>query len=510
MSKIVSHFTKFLYPFHFNGGEIDPQNAHFINKKGNKEPLFEPFSVPCESLRLGLPELLSMNGGDTKIADCYRLRKDNGKCREFFGLPAHSDNTVKFTSRQNKDVSYDVKFEEIKLYLFESNVGILEFEISYETGNIEDFINLNYFICEAKSQNNVFEYEKVRSDTNEVLFSSAYSVKDLIVSIVNSTSTQKELDASFFNFYQEKPITYSHILLDSEPENMNDLLFHVAKNYKSSYKYSSSCSTFEKRHPFDNVYWVASLNGAANISFLTDDETTNSFFTESLEPKLKSTYYFLFLTSVHQRYATNKITDSIGELDCLGNDYIKMNEQLKLARKYEAQAINLKFRAFFSFPSYVEHINEYHDLIGTAFNINGSYESLVQNLKILQEICGSYVERIKERDSKISKRKAAKAEIFISVFGTLVGEFSLLSTSWDIIEKVLGRSVSFFSPQMLIVVATLMVPLITIFFSVKKQVIEIKRISKELQIEREENLVEDDKQRIKKAKKANKSKKGTD
>ena len=288
---------------------------------------------------------------------------------------------------------------------------------------------------------------------------------------------------------------YSYLLVDEKPDDIGELLQHLTKNYKESYRFDESCTKIKSVHPFENSYWTGSLNGATNISFLTGDPITDGFFRDSFYVKAKDTYYFLFLNVLHQRHAVTDIMGKMGHLDRLVNDYQVMEKQLKLARKYEAEAINLKFRAFFKCPSTVEHVNDYYDMLQGALQVGAFYDNFKSDISNLQSICSKYVERIKERDKKIKARKTAKTEIFVSIFAAIVAEVTLFNNSWALVEKVLGHSISFWTPGVLILCGTIVSPLITVFVSVGKQVSEIRRLTALINEEYAEKLVEDDKRR---------------
>ena len=495
MAKIIKQYTKFIFPFNFDKNLLRPSEVVIENKKGVKQNVFERFSQPAESLRSGLEALLSKDGGSAKIADLYKL---NVNVRREFNLPPKKGESLDFNCRQAGVESKKVSITEIKLYLFETEVGFLELECEYKTEELDEYLDLNYFICEAKSDRNKFIYhEKVwNAETKQNSFSDVeFTVKELIQKLFSSF----EGGAIDFSYDKVKPIIYSHILTDSCPDNVNDLLKHLNKNYKNSYKFDDKSGSVSTLHPFENSYWTASLNGVTNLSYLTTDSVTNEFFESNFYTKTKDTYYFLFLNILHQRYAVMRIMGEMGQLDRLENNYQVMKKQLRQARIYEAEAINLKFRGFFKCPSTIEHVNNYYDTLYSAFQVGSFYDNFSSDIKNLQNICSKYVERIKDREEKFKKLKAAKTEIFVSIFGTIVAEVTLFDSSWSLIEKVIGRSLSFFSPAIIILFATMLSPIITIVSNVKKQLAIIKDLESQILEQEEDNLVENDKERRKRA-----------
>ena len=498
MPKIVKQFTKIILPFQFNKHKVFPEQVFFKNKKGEAVCAFERFSQHSDSLREGLSLLLDQNGGTSKIADCYKL---NVNCRKEFSLPPRKKEYLDFISRQVESASKKVAIDELKLYFFESQVGFVEIEFEYESDSLNDYMDLNYFICEAKSDRNRFVYhEKVwdpESNTSTV-HDHEFTLMNLLEKIFAKICEDE--NGITFLYKKTKPILYSYVLLDEKPEQINELIQHLNKNYKESYQFDDSCTKIKTLHSFENSYWTSSLNGATNLSFLCGNSFTDEFFENNFYSKVKDTYFFLFLNVLHQRYSIMRIMGEMGHLDRLSNDYIVMEEQLRLARRLEAEAINIKFRAFFKCPSGIDHINSYYDLLCDAFQVGAFYDNFSNDIKNLQNICQKYVDRIKQRDERFKQRKAAQIEIFVAIFGVVVAEVTLFNNSWSLIEKVMGHTVSFLSAPIFIMFAALLSPLFTVVMDVKKQILEIKRLTRLIEAEQDDNLVEDDNERIEKIK----------
>ncbi len=284
---------------------------------------------------------------------------------------------------------------------------------------------------------------------------------------------------------------------------MEKLLFTLRRNYKDTYKvpYDNDISDdpYIKRQ-FENSYWTMSFNGAVNLSYLTGDGVTDSFFGDNFYSKLHDTYFSLFLHVLHQRFAMMKYMGDMGQLDTLCNDYYIMKKELKAAEDYNAKAARLKYRAFFKLPSSVEHVNDYFNLLYRTFRVNELKQSFFNDIEALTDICKTYVERIKARDDKIASKRKKKIEIFVSSLGTLVAVGTLLDSYWGLLEKLMGNRVDFWSAQILVFLGALLVPVVTVIVDVVYRIKEICKITKDLKDELEENLVESDKVRKKRKK----------
>ncbi len=505
-ARIIKQFTKVIFPFRYNRKATNLGDLVLTDAGDRERRPFVPFGPKSEMLRKGIDDLLSLNGGSAKIADCYELAYE---CRSLFGLPLREVDPLIFTTRCSDNPEYKVTIEGVRLYLFESNVGFVEVQFGYDSDKIEDYIECNYFISEIKSEKNMFAYErKISKDKSE---KHCFTFKKLITGVLQHINGVLEMsEDSFPEFRDDKGIIFSYILTDSAPENINKLLFTLRRNYKGSYKVPAQIDISEDKNviqQFENSYWTASYNGAVNLSFCTGDEITDHFFRENFYSKMIDNYYTLFLHALHQRFAIMKYIGDMGQLDTLGKNYIVMKKELKAAENYYAEAESLKFRAFFKMPSSIEHVNEYYDVILKTFNVNELKESFENDLENLMHICENYVKRIKSRDKKIAERRKKKIEIFVSLLGTVVAVVTLLNSYWGLIEKLMGNSISFWSVQILVFLGALLVPLVTVVVDTVSSIKEIKNISKELKYEEDDNLVESDRIRKIRIKESEKSEK---
>ena len=123
---IKRQFTRFIYPFRYSREGTKLGEVMHTTSKGKQISVFEPFTQQTHGLRSGLAELLDKDGDNTRIAECYKL---NINCRESFGLPSKQTVTMDFHTRAKKeDNVYRVKINDVKLYLFESEVGFIDVE----------------------------------------------------------------------------------------------------------------------------------------------------------------------------------------------------------------------------------------------------------------------------------------------------------------------------------------------------------------------------------------------
>ena len=315
--KIVKQFTKFIYPFKYE--KDDPQNRIEITEttsKGNVMPVWERCGIDGHELREGISDFFSKTEDEcsARIAHCYSL-----KYRVALGLPNNEQDRLTFVSRVNRECGYKVKITDVRLYLFESEVGFGEITCEYESSSVVDYIDCNYFISEIKSDKNYFTFTKRGANAEETEIK--ISVKELWLRILKYVDGIEFFDNAGKEFCEKKPVIYSYLLLDKKPDDLQTILFTARKNYKGSYKIPQSEYNIDANpylyQTFENSYWATSHNGVVNVSFLVDDERTNDFFkAEFLNNRLPSSYLHLFLSVLHQKYAVRRLLAEMGELDC--------------------------------------------------------------------------------------------------------------------------------------------------------------------------------------------------
>jgi hypothetical protein len=134
-------------------------------------------------------------------------------------------------------------------------------------------------------------------------------------------------------------------------------------------------------------------------------------------------------------------------------------------------------------------------LIQKSLNVTNIYDHFTTELANLTDICDTYVERIKARDTKIKQKNTDYKDIFTSIVAEIVAIVLLFNSSWSLIEKIIGHSVSIISVSVLTLMGTICSSAVPVVISVVNKIKDIRSIKKSLKEEVDENLVEDDKLR---------------
>ncbi len=487
---ICKHFVKVLFPFRYAKEENNKlEDITVINAKGNEKHLFERFGFDGVNLRKGVQGLFAKEENLSKIVECYCLAYD---ARSYVKLPRRKEEPLLFYTRGKKEENpYSVAIPEIRLYLFESEVGFVEMECEFDSCSVSDYIQCNYFLSEIKAGANYFVTKKQIWDGREKReeMEVKFTVKELLQEVLQYVSGVKDFytENSWLEAH-EKGIIYSYLYLEEKPSDFDSLVYNIRNNYKESYKvpqrYKSLNEDPSVRQQFENSYWLASYNGTINLSYKTSDETTNLFFERDFYGKMHQVYYALFLAVLHQRFLLLKAMMEMVEISNLNLDHEEMERQLMKIRNYRAWIHRLKCRTFFEKPSYVQHVNDYYEFIKSSYCIKDLHSDLSTRLLDIEEVCNVYVEKIKRHEELLSKSRSAKIEIVVSVFGTIVGLVTVTNEAWGLLEKISGILARPFSIPVLLAMLVLWLPSsIVVYYNATQKMKEIKEIKKEFKME---------------------------
>jgi hypothetical protein len=245
---------------------------------------------------------------------------------------------------------YFLKIKKISIYIFETQIGFLTYEIEYCQKNlkIEDIIEGNYFIKKAYQETNAKNTFKPDILKNDMTVSG----KDpkLVVGKINTIRYNKDLksgdilkesisflfsDINEFIFsrisnfqidtYFEKGrsgdnqhkasnpkqyLMYTSVLFNKKikDEKIKEYLLLLRRGFNSShntYAYEDeNTNTKEVIKISQNIYWGISLEGFANISHKTGTAQNDSFFNgNGYSSMIKNEILFMYVLLLCQRYS---------------------------------------------------------------------------------------------------------------------------------------------------------------------------------------------------------------
>ena len=472
--KLVKGFTKVVIPFQFetkehekkDGKDESKVNYEFKRKlqldkyteDGKKYPFRKSELKPNDKLVGGLEDMMKENKGHLSIyeTDIKNNDDENGQNENFDSSTIADvyeiklDNREQFKLSRSKTCKYNYEFKEndrsitvkltipiVRIFLFESHAGFLEIEFDFEENTIDydTYLSTNYSL--QRSYHNsagTFSWEKSVSEgkTETMSFSVEELAKQIfeIMGCVHNIGKHYTKDKVKFDYL---PQIFTYGLFDKKPDDIDEFIFKIKKNFKDSYKFPDEKNALNKYtyQMFENSYWGHSLNVSANISFKTGDCRTDAFFSdEHFVKSLATTYYFLYMCVLNQRYGIVIQKGKLSQFDDLNSDeYYTLKASLKKVQKYKIDALKFKYKSFFKVPSAVEHINDYYRHLCASKNIEELYKSFIDDLNSNELVYSTIVKKKNEDKSEMEEVSNCQRDIFLSFIGNLVAFCQLITTA---------------------------------------------------------------------------------
>ncbi|MGD6776353.1 hypothetical protein [Sutcliffiella horikoshii] len=209
---------------------------------------------------------------------------------------------------------------------------------------------------------------------------------------------------------------------------IKDCLFRMRRSFKGSYK---PCArdlrlegTEEVFQAFENSYWGFSLEGLANLSYLTEDKDTNSFFDSNYYGNLERSYFYLYVIALHQRYALINLSKEATLLPLTITDLMEDKEN-KIDRLREKIAY-FNLRSAFRHVSHISHQDIIYEHIHRSLHIDDFMEKIESEV----ESIGSLADLQKDARYKKSEKLYLGLTTIFVVMSTISAVWQLFDEFW--------------------------------------------------------------------------------
>lgn len=419
-----------LIPFRFNRRKIDETKEILLNRTWKQEDQLSNNEF-FQHIRLLLDE-------SQQSAICSKLVRNNG-------------DLVIRSKANNKNIA---KINNIELYLFKTGVGFYRFSVTYlEDLDIEGVIarnnelksiahNLDEIVINTEVAIEYLDEHVSDSDSNYITAidytnkktSINLSKKDLVgidieqeVKITYGENKKKFIrysrlakldirdfinnelqdipDLDYFNQYTydqgkkqmvSKANVFVSCLLDSKVESeldVSDMTFMLSRGYKGSYKKKMDVENSSFFSTFDNSFWSVSREGIANLAWLVEDETTNTFFMGTYLDRLEN-YFFLYIIALHQYYGLIKVAQDISMLPSSIEDYSDDSCNYNRLKSIYNEINFIYLKCIYHEVTHISHQAQVYEKI---FNMLG-IESLLTEINFEMDRLTNIVDQI--RDNK--------------------------------------------------------------------------------------------------------------
>lgn len=371
------------------------------------------------------------------------------RARKVYGLPNSHQQLLTCTA---KGQSWAFGIQGMELYLFETQVGFVLLRLSFPSGMpIAEMIEALYYLKKLRPFGHGISFEQRLSRTDS-------SIKEVDLSRLVTELLEPIKPSTYFEGGEKTPseaLVYSAVLLDATTEEIRPALgtymFRMRRSFKSSYKAAEAEGVLESHpdvlQPFANSCWGLSLEGLANIVWKTEDEEADRFFNSNYLHSIESTYTYLYVLALHQKYAllyyTIQASRLPGELAVL-ESVVQQNERLT---SFRTELARFMLRSSYQQVSRMTHHAAWYAWIRERLQIDRLFVELQESLTALSSLTDLAELKLRQaadaRNREQMDRFNKKITGITAIFLPLSVAMTLYSMNTEWVKVLQGISWSF-------------------------------------------------------------------
>lgn len=436
-------------------------------------------STSKEPLLHHIQNLVAGNDDDVSeetIGRHFKLRAE-AKTRKNFNLPIKADGLIFMPLEDGRVISFSIP--EIQLYVFETNIGFLLYELDFNlNGNsdMDTIVDGNYYFKKLSHSKNISKkmYHQIsisKEDKRNILFEPEKTAVKLIAFKVETYFVDKKKPSKSLVF---NSVVLRDIINDAEILN---LLYRMRRSFKDTYipnpkEVQIECND-EIFQAFQNNYWGISLEGMANIAYLlkadtkvednppenkekkplSTNEKNNAFFLGNYQGNVKSTYLLMYILTLHSRYSLLNFSIMASKLPKNTDAYFNGgNFNLMKLNTLREKIILFRLRCMFCNITNITHQAQLYDMLQNKLRISSllnelenEVAALSQQMQLIEDRRNMELLKIEEEKQIVVRNKRKVFDDFILFVTTFFAIISTLGASTNlnqIIESIFGFSLS--------------------------------------------------------------------
>lgn len=310
---------------------------------------------------------------------------------------------------------FSFKIKEITLYTFDTNIGILVFQIIHPKQDSYGRVATKCYHLKKvhlaklylKDQGNLVTcHKEVRS------------IYDLAEYLLDCTAIKEK--SLFFNYtnvdeYRSNILTHYGLVLDHPLDNSDSveikrILFYLRRNYYSQWTYKSENDKGEENYsPSPYIHWGITTEGTACVTVI---DTKVNFVTNSFHKNFHSYYLMMYILCLHQKFALYNYL-SMFSADLQNKPEI-IDQYLKSLAEFRAKYV-------FEIISESETYQTVYEKTRQAFGLKALFNDIEDQIR-----------RINEIQKTIAEDRQTELENRISIIGSILGFSCVFSTLVDV------------------------------------------------------------------------------
>ena len=249
----------------------------------------------------------------------------------------------------------------------------------------------------------------------------------------------EKLKVELFDYNRFTPICYVQPSTEiTDDEIVRRALFYFRKVYDFDHSptYESLHQEREIIHPFKQIYYATSLEGAVVLNNCTtmDSEFLKSFYSNSFQKSV-----WLYILGILQRTILLQLLKEVSDLD---------PDDPKIVKEYLKRYTSTSLKAIFSKVSVYHQHNDYYDMIIHNLQINELRSELKDELYELNNLQRQFHQDEVEKNDELEKQYDKRLNIILfvlSVFGLTELIYKVIeNTELSIFEHALAFGIPLF------------------------------------------------------------------
>jgi len=427
MATLQDHFVKLVIPF-----EYSKEYSETISEIRESKYWEQSTCVPRD-LFLHAKRLISSEISKNSIGASFLLSEEGRKDLEFPLLKDQFGVLLKKGAEGPDLPDFKIRFSirEVYLYLFETRVGFIVFDIKYVDPESLEAVEMANHQLKKIGLSRSFIYrdgENIeKAKKGKGFFDQFFENLKAFVELV---SFFEEENRMLRHCYLFSYLVLDHVPVSESERNsfLAESLFRLRNGFNAHYYPSQT--EYDLGHNSQilnfvrNIFWGVSQEGVACIAFLTGEPQQTHFLQKTFIYNAQNSYFYLYVLAMTQRFSLLSISKRTAELPSGIRNSLEMRQNkkeiIKTIDDLQREIVLYGLRINFSQVAYNFHYSLFYEKIRGIFRLDLQHNELDVELKNLGALI-SIIEEKKQKNFELSILAAAFVFAVVSVLSDGLG-----------------------------------------------------------------------------------------
>lgn len=357
--------------------------------------------------------------------------------RKAYGLPPGSSQSITF---KKNDKTFQFHIPQIELYLFESQIGFLIYQVQFRNHEFLEICEENYYVKNLYQNRNSFFMEQFVNGMKSLMPCPLHESMEKLLSVLTVSTYFENNDA-----YPKQSLIYQCICLKQKPNDsvLSEGFFYMQYAFKSTYqmydtqwleKNRDSCFSI-----FANSLWGVSLESLANLVWLTDESGTDTFFKGNYRGNIKNSYFYIYLLTLNQRYSLLHYLQKGAAIRRVVSPKESGESIVAYIRSLKEEIAYFQLRGIYHEISNVTVQSVLYDHLLRGLFVDRMKDELNGELESLQKILEERENIIRQRQEERLEKNRRYFTAFIAILSFVFVVIEAVNTVWDMCLKAMDQ-----------------------------------------------------------------------